>query len=182
MGSLASLRTVEANADESTTAEAGVATAVAGEVSPGKGAPARVRFRRLKAFHERLHANPLSGMITKVVVTAVGALVVLAGFVMIVTPGPGIVAIVLGLAILASEWPWAERLMHRVRDRARKAAQHARDLDPKVRRRRTILTVVAAVLFVGGVALYVVNFGWPGWVLGSWSWLQGHLSWIPDLP
>lgn len=173
---------METDADESTTVEAGAATAFAGDVSADDGTPPRVRFRRLKAFHERLHANPLSGMITKIVVTAIGALVLLTGLVMIVTPGPGIVAIVLGLAILASEWPWAERLMHRVRDRARRAAQHARDLDPAVRRRRTILTAVAAVLVVGGVTLYVVNFGWPGWLHDGWSWLQSHLAWIPDLP
>ena len=33
----------------------------------------------------------------------------LAGFAMLVLPGPGIIVIILGLAILATEFAWAER-------------------------------------------------------------------------
>jgi hypothetical protein len=66
--------------------------------------------------------------------TAVGYVLLGAGIVMLVTPGPGIVAIVAGLAILARHWAWAERLKHavvgRIRDagtrlRARRAAHRA---------------------------------------------------------
>jgi hypothetical protein len=34
-----------------------------------------------------------------------------------VLPGPAIVVIPAGLAILATEFPWARRLLHRVRER-----------------------------------------------------------------
>jgi hypothetical protein len=66
--------------------------------------------------------------------TAIGYVLLGAGIVMLVTPGPGIVAIVAGLAILARHWAWAERLKHavigRIRDagtrlRARRAAHRA---------------------------------------------------------
>lgn len=38
------------------------------------------------------------------------------GVVMVVLPGPAVVVIPAGLAILATEFPWAHRLLHRVRD------------------------------------------------------------------
>ncbi len=41
----------------------------------------------------------------------VGFTVLLAGVVMLATPGPGWVAIALGLAILAAEYVWARRLL-----------------------------------------------------------------------
>jgi uncharacterized protein (TIGR02611 family) len=53
----------------------------------------------------------------RIAVTVVGFVVLLAGLVMMVTPGPGIVVILLGLAILATEWAWAERALDRAKER-----------------------------------------------------------------
>lgn len=39
----------------------------------------------------------------------------LAGVIMLVTPGPGIAAILLGLGLLAAEFVWARRLMDRIK-------------------------------------------------------------------
>lgn len=50
----------------------------------------------------------------------VGFTVLLAGVAMLVLPGPGIVVIMLGLALLAAEYVWARRLLDRL-----KAAGHA---------------------------------------------------------
>lgn len=54
----------------------------------------------------------------RVVVLIAGGAVLLAGLVMLVTPGPGLVVILVGLAMLASEFPWARRLLTRVREEA----------------------------------------------------------------
>ena len=43
----------------------------------------------------------------------IGFTVILFGLIMLVTPGPGIVAILMGLAILGTEFVWARRLMKR---------------------------------------------------------------------
>ncbi len=43
----------------------------------------------------------------------IGFTVLLLGLIMLVTPGPGIVTIVLGLAILGTEFVWAKKLMKR---------------------------------------------------------------------
>lgn len=50
----------------------------------------------------------------RLVVAVVGGTVVLIGIVMIVTPGPALVVIPIGLAILAIEFAWARRLLRRI--------------------------------------------------------------------
>jgi tellurite resistance protein TerC len=59
-------------------------------------------------------------------ITVAGFVVLLAGVAMLVLPGPGLLAIVAGLAILATEYTWAKRpldAMRRRLDQARTAAQ-----------------------------------------------------------
>jgi uncharacterized protein (TIGR02611 family) len=51
----------------------------------------------------------------RLIVAVVGLTVVLLGLVMIVTPGPGLLVIVLGLSILAAEFVWAQRLLKRLK-------------------------------------------------------------------
>jgi uncharacterized protein (TIGR02611 family) len=62
----------------------------------------------------------------RVVVAIVGAIVVLAGLAMCVLPGPGLLTVAAGLAILATEFEWARRLLHRVRQTARTTYERAR--------------------------------------------------------
>ena len=53
-----------------------------------------------------------------------GFTLLLAGLVMLVTPGPGWLVILLGLGLLAAEFVWARRLMDRIKresDRVRDA-------------------------------------------------------------
>lgn len=54
-------------------------------------------------------------------VTLAGFAVVLAGVAMLVLPGPGIVVILAGLAILATEYVWAQRLLRIAREKANQA-------------------------------------------------------------
>jgi uncharacterized protein (TIGR02611 family) len=65
----------------------------------------------------------------RIAVTIVGGILLLLGLIMMVTPGPGIVLIVAGLAVLATEYVWAQRALHFAREKA----QQAKD---KVRRKR----------------------------------------------
>lgn len=51
----------------------------------------------------------------KVAVGIIGGLVVLIGILMIPLPGPAFLVIPAGLAILATEFPWAQRLLDRVK-------------------------------------------------------------------
>jgi len=51
----------------------------------------------------------------KVVVAVIGASVLAIGIALIVLPGPAVLVIPLGLAILGTEFLWARRLLRRVR-------------------------------------------------------------------
>lgn len=53
----------------------------------------------------------------RIVIAVVGATVLVAGVVMIVTPGPAIVVIPLGLAILGIEFAWARYWLKKLRNR-----------------------------------------------------------------
>jgi uncharacterized protein (TIGR02611 family) len=59
----------------------------------------------------------------KIVVLVVGVTLVIVGIVMIVAPGPAIVVIPLGLAVLATEFVWARRLLVRYKHHADKMAR-----------------------------------------------------------
>ena len=54
----------------------------------------------------------------RVVVAVIGGTVALIGVAMIVLPGPAVVVIPLGLAILATEFAWAKRLLKRLKQQA----------------------------------------------------------------
>ena len=69
----------------------------------------------------------------RIVVGVVGASVLLLGVIMLVTPGPALIVIPLGLAILALEFVWARQWLHKLREmisqrnangRAERADQH----------------------------------------------------------
>ena len=62
----------------------------------------------------------------KLVVTVVGVAVVGAGVAMLVLPGPGLLVIIAGLAILATEFVWADRLLRKAREKAAQGAQAAK--------------------------------------------------------
>lgn len=51
----------------------------------------------------------------RIAVAVIGGTVVLVGVIMIVTPGPGLVVIPLGLAILAVEFAWARRWLNKLK-------------------------------------------------------------------
>ncbi len=70
----------------------------------------------------------------RLVVAVVGATVLLIGVIMLVTPGPAIVVIPVGLAILSIEFAWARLWLKRMRqsisnrnskDLARRAEEHS---------------------------------------------------------
>jgi Flp pilus assembly protein TadB len=62
----------------------------------------------------------------RIAVTAVGATVVLAGLAMLVLPGPGILLVALGFAILGTEYAWAAAALERTKRAAAQAGSLAR--------------------------------------------------------
>jgi uncharacterized protein (TIGR02611 family) len=53
--------------------------------------------------------------VRRIFLVIAGFTLLLAGLVMLVTPGPGLLVIIFGLSILAAEFVWARRLMNRLK-------------------------------------------------------------------
>jgi uncharacterized protein (TIGR02611 family) len=138
-------------------------------------------YRRL---HARLHANPVTGLVTKIVVTIVGVGVILVGVVLSGPgiPGPGLLVIVAGLAILATEWEWAERLLKRAKRWLERQRDKARAMDPAVRRRRIALILVATIVLAAAALAYVWYYDWPSFAVSSWNRIQSFHDAVPELP
>lgn len=62
----------------------------------------------------------------RMAVFVAGVTVVAAGAAMLVLPGPGLLVIIAGLAILATEFVWAERALDAAKSRAKAATDKMR--------------------------------------------------------
>ncbi|HEY0905411.1 MAG TPA: PGPGW domain-containing protein [Marmoricola sp.] len=129
-----------------------------------------------------LHRNKAMSATTKLVVTLLGSAVLMAGLVMMVTPGPGLLGIVAGLAILATEWDWADRWLTTARRKLHEARLAAEAMDPRVRRRRVLLTTAGVVAAVVAATTYVLLQDWPGWSVSVWDQAQSFIGFLPELP
>jgi uncharacterized protein (TIGR02611 family) len=77
---------------------------------------------RLRTWIKKTKAGRL---FWRVVIGIVGGLVTVLGAIALVGPGPGILIVIAGLGILATEFAWAARVMVRTRTYAQKAADKA---------------------------------------------------------
>jgi uncharacterized protein (TIGR02611 family) len=83
---------------------------------------------------------------------AAGFVVLIAGIVMLVTPGPGIPVLILGLAMLSLEFAWAERWLDRIATKAEQAVDEVTKGSPL----RTALVLGAGLaVAAAGIALLV---------------------------
>lgn len=63
----------------------------------------------------------------RIAVSVVGGALVLAGIAMIVLPGPGILVVAIGFAVLGTEYAWAAAALERTKRTAGDASRIARD-------------------------------------------------------
>jgi uncharacterized protein (TIGR02611 family) len=111
--------------------------------------------------------SALRRMIWRVVATTLGVLIVVAGLSMLVLPGPGWAVIFLGLAVLATEYAWAHRLLVVTKDKAQGAASSA--WAPENRKRTIVLTLIVVLLIAAALSWYVYRYGWT---------FDGALGWF----
>ncbi len=86
---------------------------------------------RLNKVRRKLRLERFPPITRKIIVGILGGVCVVAGVVMLFTPGPAVVFIPLGLLLLATEFPWAERWLHRTMEAIHKVRARWR-----LRRRR----------------------------------------------
>jgi len=108
----------------------------------------------------------------RVVLETIGWILVVVGVAALVLPGPGLLAIFAGLALLSQQYEWAERRLEPVKEKALKAARESVETTPRI----VISTVSAVVLIVAGAlwiwdppapAWWPLDEGW--WLIGGWG-------------
>ncbi|MDQ3787161.1 MAG: hypothetical protein M3422_07960 [Actinomycetota bacterium] len=110
--------------------------------------------------------------VKRATIAVVGAVVLLIGVALLVLPGPGLLLVLAGLVILASEFPALERHVDPVRDRAMKAAEDS--VSSPLRIAGSV--VVGLGLIAAGVVWGLRLFPWlpfAGWSTGSSLILSG---------
>ena len=122
---------------------------------PPEDPPLRHPFRQFFARHKSLDLT------YRVVVAVLGAAVVVGGIVLIPLPGPGWLIVFGGLAILATEFAWAGRLLDFARRKVRGWTHWVGRQSLMVRG----LIGLVGLLFVGAVLwAYVAVQGVPTWL------------------
>lgn len=101
--------------------------------------------------------------VKRVTIAVLGGVVLLVGVALLVLPGPGLLLVLAGLLMLASEFPTLERYVDPVRDRAMKAAEDSVS---------SPLRIAGSVL--AGLCLFAAGVLWglriPSWLpLAGWS-------------
>ncbi len=114
--------------------------------------PPRRRF--IDGVKERRERHRERSKVVRAAVVVGGFVVVLAGLAMIPLPGPGLLVVAAGLAILALEFVWAERLLERTIDQMS-------DATDRVKRASRAQQVVLGLLgLLGAAAAVAAAYVW----------------------
>jgi uncharacterized protein (TIGR02611 family) len=119
------------------------------------------RLRLIERVRARQHRHRQRNRIYRVAFAAVGFIVLLAGIVMLVTPGPGIPVIILGLGMLALEFSWAERWLERILAKAEAAVEQVAQGSPLERAALVALGVVSVVALIAIIVIWDLPY-FPG--------------------
>ena len=105
----------------------------------------------------------------RVVLEAIGWVLVVAGVAALVLPGPGLLMLFGGLAVLSQQYTWAERRLRPVEERALVTAAQSVQTWPRI-----VASSLGALWVMGTGVLWTVRPPVPGWwpVDDRW-WLLG---------
>ena len=129
--------------------------------------------RRWTRWRDRLRERPAAEFGYRIVVAVVGLAVFAVGILAIPYPGPGWAIVFVGLAILATEFDWARRLLAYARERYDKVMDWFKRQGPWVKTLSAAFTgaiVVATLWLLGAV-------GWSAELLGlEDEWLKSPIG------
>ena len=106
---------------------------------------------------ERKESHRQKGRLYRAAFVVAGVILVLAGAAMLLLPGPAFVVIPIGLALLALEFTWAEKLLDRSLVEADKAKRKAQETTRKQR----ILSGIAIACGVGAFVALAILYDIP---------------------
>lgn len=111
----------------------------------------------------------MTGAAKRVLLEVLGWVLLLAGIAALVLPGPGLLLMAAGLAVLSQQYTWAERLLDPVMLRALRAAAEGVETWPRV-----IMSTVGALVIGAFGITWLVDPDTPDWwpIAERW-WLPG---------
>jgi uncharacterized protein (TIGR02611 family) len=130
------------------------------EIDPTRAQSDREKYLRpewLERLRLKIARNKALELVYRLVVLAIGSIILLAGVAMLVFPGPGWAAIVLGLLILATEFRWAEILLEPLQRLINKLASRAKD--PQARGENIVFVLVAVIAIALALWWYLARYG-----------------------
>jgi hypothetical protein len=115
---------------------------------------------------------PGGGTAKRVVLETAGWLLLVIGIAALVLPGPGLLGVFAGMALLSQQYEWAERRTDPVKYRALKAAAEGVATWPRV-----VVSMFGVIFLVACGVLWIMNPPAPGWwPLSDFWWLPGSLG------
>jgi uncharacterized protein (TIGR02611 family) len=125
---------------------------VAPEEEPSK---LRQLFEDLQ--ERRVRHRDEHGFLYRALFTVAGFTILLGGVALLVLPGPAFAVIPIGLAMLALEFAWAERLLEIAIDKAEAAGRTVTETS----RRQKVLMAIAIALFAGAALAAAIVWDIP---------------------
>ena len=127
----------------------------------------------MRAVRAQFKRHPLVALAYQVTVAIIGAVVLVIGVVAIPYPGPGWLIVFAGLGILATEFPWARRILHDALGRYRATMAWYKRQHGVVRVAGAVGTVILTVMTLWLLGAIGLTAGWFGI---DYPWLGSPLS------
>ena len=122
------------------------------------------------AWRRRIRANPTSLKVYRGVVFALGLVLVVGGLVLVPLPGPGWFIVIVGIAVWASEFEPAARLLDFVKAKVRAWEEWLR---PRPWWVKALVALGTALIVAGALWLVMQVSGVPGFLPdGITAWLE----------
>ena len=80
----------------------------------------------MKQMRERMKSTVYGSLVWRLFIGVIGGLITVAGVVMLFAPGPGLLVLLAGLGMLATEFAWAATALRRTKDIAAVASNRVR--------------------------------------------------------
>ena len=85
----------------------------------------------LQKIFRRVGLDQVHPVIRRAVVGLIGTTIVLVGLLMVFLPGPGALVVLIGLAVLGTEFVWARQVIRRARELGRQGQEYVKSLVTK---------------------------------------------------
>ncbi len=111
----------------------------------------------------------MTGAAKRILLEVVGWLLLVVGIAALVLPGPGLLLMFAGLAVLSQQYEWAERWVDPIKFRALKGAAESVETWPRI-----VASTIFSLGLIGCGVLWIINPDAPSWwPLDDDWWLPG---------